>query len=58
MVIFILVSIFINNFIIGSSKFLVHDKNISLNTLKISELDVFLNSEFSRYDFDFQLISK
>lgn len=44
-----------SNFIIGSSKFLITNYKISEDTLKMRELEIFLDSELMKYAFDFEV---
>lgn len=57
LVIFVVISISIGNFIIGSVNYIISNGKISNNVLKIRELDVFLNSEFNENAFDFKVKS-
>ena len=57
LLIFVVIGIFISNFIIGSSKSVILNNQLSSDTLKMRELEVFLNSEFDEYSFDFKIVS-
>ena len=57
LLIFVVIGIFISNFIIGSSKSVILNNQLSSDTLKMRELEVFLNSEFDEYSFDFKVVS-
>ena len=57
LLIFVVIGIFISNFIIGSSKSVILNNQLSSDTLKMRELEVFLNSEFDEYSFDFIVVS-
>lgn len=57
LLIFVVIGIFISNFIIGSSKGVILNNQLSSDTLKMRELEVFLNSEFDEYSFDFKIVS-
>ncbi len=54
---FMIVSVFMSNFIIGASKSIIVSNNISSNVLKLRELEMFLNTEFDKYAFDFKVKS-
>lgn len=57
LLIFIVISIFMSNFIIGISKTMILNNKISSDTLKMRELEIFLTSEFDEYAFDFKVLS-
>lgn len=57
LLVFIVISIFMSNFIIGISKTIILNNKISSDTLKMRELEIFLTSEFDEYAFDFKVLS-
>ena len=57
LLIFIVISLFMSNFILGISKTLIVNNKVSSDVLKIRELDMFLHSEFDRFAYDFKIVS-
>lgn len=57
LIIFMLTAVFMSNFIITTSKYIITTNKISSDILKLRELEMFLNTEFDRYAFDFKVKS-
>lgn len=57
LIIFIVISLFMSNFIIRSSKNLILNSKISSDILKLREFEFFLASEMDEYAFDFKILS-